>query len=217
MSGNKYKALLFDMDGLIFDTESVYKKSWVYAAEKQGLELPDSLYQTFIGVKDVECERMLSDFYTDKSFDLELFKSVRDKHFHSLRAEGIDFKPGFAELVTAAKAKNYRLALITSSTLPDVKVNFTGSDYLNGFEVVVTAEDVTQGKPNPEGYLKAIKQLGLKAEECVVFEDSNNGMRAGLSASCVCVMVPDLLPAEAEIEQKADHILGSLDQAIALL
>ncbi|GAM77545.1 hypothetical protein JCM19241_4668 [Vibrio ishigakensis] len=51
----------------------------------------------------------------------------------------------------------------------------------------------------------------------MVFEDSNNGMRAGLSAGCVCVMVPDLLPAEAEIEQKADHILGSLDQSIALL
>ncbi|GAM77544.1 HAD-superfamily hydrolase [Vibrio ishigakensis] len=150
MSGNKYKALLFDMDGLIFDTESVYKKSWVYATEKQGLELPDSLYQTFIGVKDVECERMLSDFYTGKSFDLGLFKSERDKHFHSLRAEGIDYKPGFSDLIEVAKAKNYRLALITSSTLSDVKVNFTGSDYLDDFEVVVTAEDVTQGKPNPE-------------------------------------------------------------------
>lgn len=217
MSGNNYKALLFDMDGLIFDTESVYKKSWVYAAEKQGLELPDSLYKTFIGVKDVECERMLSDFYKENAFNLELFKSVRDDHFHALRAQGIAYKSGFAELISAAHSRGYHLALVTSSTLPDVKVNFTGSDYLEGFETVITAEDVTQGKPDPEGYLKAVRRLGLTPEECVVFEDSNNGMRAGLSAGCICVMVPDLLPAEDEIKQKAHHILGSLEQAIELL
>ncbi len=96
------KAVLFDMDGLIFDTESIYKQSWQYAATEQGLTITDDFYQQFIGVQDPECERILSEHFHD-AIDMPRYKAVRDEHFHNLRNQGIALKPGFNALFYAIK------------------------------------------------------------------------------------------------------------------
>ncbi len=146
------KALLFDMDGLIFDTESVYKKSWQYAAEQMGFELTDDYYQGFIGVQDPDCERMLCE-HLGEGFDLEAYKVIRDQHFRKAREKGVDYKRGFHELFKTAKERNLVTALVTSSHLPEVKHNFLNSDYLEQFDTVITAENVANGKPRPDCYI----------------------------------------------------------------
>lgn len=206
------KAVLFDMDGLIFDTESIYKLSWQYAASEQNLDLSDDFYQQFIGVQDPECERILAEYFQD-ALDLSRYKQVRDDHFHRLRSNGIALKPGFDQLFQDIKRRGLATAIVTSSHLSEVNYNFTTSDYLPQFDLVITAEDVERGKPCPDCYQMAYTRLGFKAEECLVLEDSNNGVIAALAAGCPVVMVPDLVPPSDEVNTEA-IVLNSLEQVI---
>ncbi len=195
-------AVLFDMDGLIFDTESVYKQSWQYAALEQGIEISDDFYQQFIGVQDSECETMLLDYFQER-IDMPRYKRVRDTHFHNLRGQGIALKPGFDALFSEIKQRNLTTAIVTSSSLHDVKYNFSHSNYLEQFDLIITAEDVKYSKPNPEGYQRAYHKLGYRADQCLVLEDSNNGIKAALGAGCHAIMIPDLLP---PLEELKPHI-----------
>ncbi len=207
--------LLFDMDGLIFDTESVYKLSWQHAANNQGLVLSDDFYQHFLGVQDGQCESMMQERF-GSALNLEQFKKERDTHFHQSRENGIAYKLGFEQLFQSLKSKNLRCALITSSPLRDVKHNFKNSGYLEQFEVVITSEDVKNSKPAPDGYLMACDKLNVTPQECLVLEDSHNGALSGLNAGCQVIMVPDLLPPDKELIDKVT-VVKSLDQVIGLL
>ncbi|KGR34679.1 CbbY family protein [Vibrio campbellii] len=209
------KAVLFDMDGLIFDTESIYKQSWQYAATEQGLTITDDFYQQFIGVQDPECERILAEHFQD-AIDMPRYKAVRDEHFHNLRNQGVALKPGFDALFYAIKQHGLLTAIVTSSHLPEVKHNFSGSTYLAQFDLVITAEDVERGKPNPDCYQMAYRHLGVDAKQCLVLEDSNNGIKAALAAECHAVMIPDLLPPLPELKDKI-IIKASLEEVIPLL
>ncbi|PSU35602.1 HAD family hydrolase [Photobacterium lutimaris] len=206
---NEVKAVLFDMDGLIFDTEGLYKACWQYAAEEQGLVLTDEDYQSFIGVQDVECERRITVKFGE-ALDLERFCQVRDNMFNAEQGKGIPFKPGFSKLFAHSKQKGLKCALVTSSPLKKAKHHFAGTDYFSQFDVVVTAEDVKNGKPAPDCYLMACAQLDIGPANCLVLEDSNNGMRSGLEAGCQAIMIPDLLIPAAEVERRATSICTSL-------
>ncbi|WP_049534626.1 HAD family hydrolase [Vibrio harveyi] len=209
------KAVLFDMDGLIFDTESIYKQSWQYAATEQGLAITDDFYQQFIGVQDPECERILAEHF-QQAIDMPRYKAVRDEHFHRLRDQGIALKPGFDSLLRAIKQRGLLTAIVTSSHLPEVKHNFNNTEYLTQFDLVITAEDVERGKPNPDCYQMAYHHLGIDAKESLVLEDSNNGIKAALAAECHAVMIPDLLPPLQEFKDKV-IIKASLEEVIPLL
>ncbi|PMP07015.1 haloacid dehalogenase [Vibrio breoganii] len=209
------KAVLFDMDGLIFDTEFVYKQSWQFAAQEQGLRITDDFYQKFIGVQDPECERILAEHFGSK-MDITRYCMVRDKHFHALRDKGIAYKPGYDALFNAIKQRGLKMAIVTSSHLPEVQHNFRDSEYLADYDLVITAENVARGKPNPDCYQMAYQKLGLEAEQCLVLEDSNNGVQAGLDAGCHVAMIPDLLPPKEDFLHKV-RVLKQLDEVIEIL
>ncbi|GAK84682.1 mannitol operon repressor [Vibrio ponticus] len=209
------KAILFDMDGLIFDTEAIYKQSWQYAAQEQQLDLSDEFYQRFIGVQDPDCEQMLGQHF-GKQIDMARYIKVRNQHFHHQRQAGVALKPGFVELLHAIKQLGLTTAIVTSSQRPEVEFNFAPTPYLSQFDLIISAEDVALGKPHPDCYLLACQRLGLAANECLVLEDSNNGIRAALAAGCQAVMIPDLLPPESELVCDIT-ICQSLTEVIALL
>ncbi|ORT48235.1 hypothetical protein ST37_18625 [Vibrio sp. qd031] len=211
-----YRAALFDMDGLIFDTERNIKSAWQKAAQLQSLNIEDEFYSNFIGVKDVECEGMLKEYFLNADFSLDKFIVDRDGLMVAQKNNATEVKRGFDALFHHLLNQQIKLALVTSSSLSQVQHHFKGYHYLPDFNMVVTGDDVVKGKPNPECYIRAIQGLNVKAEHCVVLEDSNNGMRAGLAAKCDCVMVPDLTTPNSAIREKATAILSSLEQAIAL-
>lgn len=210
------KAILFDMDGLIFDTEGLYKKSWQHAVSEQSLLLPDEYYQHFIGVQDAECEQLLQMKFADQ-LDMPRFRKTRDTILAAEREKGIAYKTGFEVLFSYLQERKFKCALVTSSALPEVEYHFTGSDYLSLFDAVITAEKVKKGKPAPDCYRMASEQLGIDPAECLVLEDSNNGMRAGLAAGCYAVMIPDLLQPAADVAQRATAVLGSLAEVSQFL
>ena len=206
----EFKAALFDMDGLIFDTEVIYKTSWKLAAAEQGLVIEDSFYQTLIGTQDAECERRLIDYFEGR-LNLERFKQVKNRDLHARREQGVDYKQGFDKLFALLQKKGVKCALVTSSALPEVKHNFGQSGHLEKFDIVITSEDVENGKPHPDCYMMACEQLGIEPGKCLVLEDSNNGIRSGLDAGCVTAMIPDLLPPNETIRQESHYILESLN------
>jgi beta-phosphoglucomutase-like phosphatase (HAD superfamily) len=205
----KIKAVLFDMDGLIFDTEGLYKETWQHAAREQGLELSDAFYQNFIGVQDAECESLLLIKFSEK-LNMARFRRVRDSMLSAERAKGIVYKCGFEELFSELKNRNFKSALVTSSALPLVQHHFAGFDYLSLFDVVITSENVKNGKPAPDCYLMACAQLNISPSESLVLEDSNNGMRAAIGAGCNAIMIPDLLPPDSDVAQRATSIVSNL-------
>lgn len=211
-----YKAVLFDMDGLIFDTERFYKMSWQVAAKEQGFEISEALYSRFIGTPDPECEAMLSEHFADM-IDMARYKLTRDQHFHQKRKQGVALKGGFHDLFLFLQTNKIKLALVTSSHKPEVDFNFSHSDYLDKFDTIVTAEDVIQGKPHPDCYLLACERLEVNPAECLVLEDSNNGVVAGYQAGCEVIMVPDLLPPNELVKTYVRAVCHSLEEVLLRL
>lgn len=208
-------AVLFDMDGLIFDTEWVYKQSWQQAAQALGFPISEALYKTFIGVQNPECERILLREFGDH-FPVESFREQREARFEVIRdQQGIAEKAGFTQLMRDLADSAIRTALVTSSSHGEVTTNFRQRPELDQFETLVTAESVTRGKPHPDCYLLACERLSLAPQHCLVLEDSNNGMRSALSAGCQAIMVPDLLGPEADVEDGALAIVESLVEVMA--
>lgn len=142
----KIKAVLFDMDGLIFDTEGICKTSWQNAVSEQGLVLTDDYYQRFIGTQDVQCEQLLVDAFGER-LDMARFRLVRDTMLEAERKKGVKFKAGFEDIFSELKGRSLQCALVTSSALPQVEHHFAGSDYLQYFNTIITAEKVENGKP----------------------------------------------------------------------
>lgn len=207
----KIKAVLFDMDGLIFDTEGICKTSWQNAVSEQGLVLTDDYYQRFIGTQDVQCEQLLVDAFGER-LDMARFRLVRDTMLEAERKKGVKFKAGFEDIFSELKGRSLQCALVTSSALPQVEHHFAGSDYLQYFNTIITAEKVENGKPAPDCYRMACEQLDIDPVHCLVLEDSNNGMRAGLNAGCHAVMIPDLLGPDADVAERATAVIASLSE-----
>lgn len=209
-------AVAFDMDGLIFDTEAVHREAWQTAGRALGYPISDALYQKFIGVTTRECEQMLIETFGHK-FPLDDFRSSRNHLREEIVArEGLLFKNGFDELIQFFKRTGVMLALATSSTHEEVIWNFSNTDYLNNFDLIVTGDDVMNGKPNPEIYFMTAKKLNIQPGQLLVLEDSNNGMKAAIAAGAVAVMVPDLEHPEVDVINGAFAIVNDLKSVIDL-
>ncbi len=209
--------IAFDMDGLIFDTEGLYKQAWQNAAAKLAYPIDDELYEKFIGVPNDKCERMLLQKFGG-DFPLQEFRQEwKQNHVAILERDGITIKPGFEHLMRFLAQKSLPLAVATSSLRQELIWNFRNTNYLTWFSTIVTREDLHHGKPDPEIYLLVAKKMSLKPENLLALEDSNNGMRAAIAAGTIAVMIPDLLPPENDIKKGAFAIVNSLQDVIDLV
>ncbi|SHG95048.1 HAD family hydrolase [Ferrimonas marina] len=209
-------AVLFDMDGLIFDTERSYRQAWHYAAKEQGFELDDALYLSMIGMPRTQSEPKLARAL-GPGLDLPRYRQQRDAHFRQLQRQGIPFQAGFEPLFQRLTACQIPTALVTSSRMVDVEENFAQRPYLSQFATTVTCEQVQRGKPDPEPYQLACQRLRLAPAQCLVVEDSNNGIRSGLAAGCRTAMVPDLQAPDSDVQAQVHHLLDSLEQLLPTL
>lgn len=206
-----FAAALFDMDGLIFDTEKKLKQCWQQAANRQGLNLTDDDYQTFVGTKDSECEIFIQRLFGEK-VNMAQYIQDRDQLYSQIKTTPPELMSGFKALFTQLQHRNIPCALVTSSSRQDVEFNFSTTDYLKKFTVIVTGDDVKKGKPDPECYQLACQQLGVLPAHGIVFEDSNQGMKSAHLAGCQAIMIPDLVPANAESLQSASYVAKDLNQ-----
>ncbi|MBP3339701.1 MAG: HAD family phosphatase [Lachnospiraceae bacterium] len=187
----KIEAVLFDMDGLVLDTEKLYTRFWVEAANalgypmtvKQGLGMR-SLNRTYGAAK------LKSYFGEDVDYD-----QVRNKRIELMDAfvekEGVYLKKGINELLIYLKDNNIKTAIATSSPIERTIKYLSSVNMDKRFDELVSGYMVEKGKPEPDIYLYAAKKLGVNPENCMVLEDSPAGILSGYKAGCIPVIVPD--------------------------
>ncbi len=208
------RGVCFDMDGIIFDTEPLYKTAWQQAGQEFGYEINDNLYNQFIGLSTAECEKLLVDHFGPDFPVLDFHKRWQKIRQQKIEQESVSYKPGFVELIQFLKARDLKLGLATSSTRFEVETNFKNSEYLDYFDCVITSEEVTRGKPDPEIYLLIANRLGVEPRQLMVLEDSINGMQAAIAAGTIAVMIPDMLPPSPDIVESAYKIFHSLNEVM---
>jgi beta-phosphoglucomutase-like phosphatase (HAD superfamily) len=190
--------VVFDMDGLLIDTEAVWRDVQMAEAAAQGLDLPLDVIFSLIGQRWQANRRILQDHF-GPDFDVETFIAVvSQRHAATCRA-GISLKTGVIELLDLLDVLGLPRAIATSSDRQVVVERLGPGGLLHRFHAVITNEDCAEGKPHPEPYLNAVRTLGLTPADCLALEDSYNGVRSAHAAGMMTVMVPDLLPPTEEI------------------
>jgi HAD superfamily hydrolase (TIGR01509 family) len=210
------EAVLFDMDGLLLDTEAVYIRAYGAAAGTFGIEMPVALCHAMVGVPTIECEKLIQDHY-GPAFEVDRFQLCFREHAERMIAEEVPVKPGAPELLDYLAGRGLPLAIATSSRAATVDRHLGLAGLRRHFAAVATRYDVARGKPHPDVYLEAARRLGVAPQRCIAFEDSPIGLSAAHAAGTMAIMVPDLLQPSAEIRAKCVAVLPDLHAALALL
>ena len=216
MFGKPIEAVLFDMDGLLIGTEAVYMEAMQASARSMGTEMPLAFCHSMIGIPSRECRVMIQNFY-GPDFRLDLFDKGVNVHVHAVLDAHVPIKPGAVEILDFLAERGLPLALATSSSRRTVERHLGKAGLLDRFHAVAARDDVERGKPHPDLYLEAARRLGVPAQHCVAFEDSNNGLTAAHAAGTMAIMVPDILPPTPEVRAKCLTVLPDLHEALRLL
>lgn len=211
------KALLFDMDGLIFDSEKVVQRSWNMAGDTLGYgNLGKHIYNT-LGMNAKSRGEYFKGVFGEE-FPYDKFRDLARENFYAIVGEeGLAIKAGASELIHYAKQLGYRMAVVTSSRKPYVEEMFKRAELYEYFDIFVCGDMVTKSKPNPEIYEKACKLLGVRPEASVAFEDAPAGVEAAAAAGVEVIMVPDLVQPNRETRHKTWRVITTLDEAIDIL
>lgn len=212
----KVRAVVFDMDGLIFNTEEIYRDAVMAVAADGGHDLPLSFYLSTIGMP-LEATRTAFNERCGANFDFDLFWTAALNRFDELAKMQLAVKAGAIELLDVLDRVGLPRAIATSSRHGDVQRNL-GIHALTGrFHTIVADGDYARGKPHPEPFLKAAERLGVEPQSCVALEDSYHGVRAASGAGMMTIMVPDLFPATAAMEELCVGIVPDLHAVCALM
>jgi HAD superfamily hydrolase (TIGR01509 family) len=202
------RAVVFDMDGLLVDSERTTRHVWQASTADCGFTLSDEMYLTLIGLGSEEADQVLAVHFGER-FVVSSFRERRVARMRDLLASGgAPFKPGAREILAWVAGLGIPLALATSSARQEVRDRL--GDVVRVFATVTTREDVARGKPSPDIYLAAATGLGVEPADCLALEDSFAGVRAAAAAGMPVLMVPDLALPTAEIADLAAAVFPSL-------
>ena len=205
------RAILFDMDGLLFDTERTAGVMLNAATQKQGITLTDEQWTQMLSKSLRTINDMLTAWYGDR-IDLARFaQDWYDVTLDHMRAHGMPVMKGAEALLPALRARGLKLAICTSNMTYVVRDYLELAGWTHYFDAVVAGDTLTHHKPHPEVFLTAAAQLGVTPDECVGVEDSVNGVKAIRAAGMTSVMVPDVFPYTDDLAPYVDHCLTSLE------
>ena len=210
------EAVVFDMDGLLVDTEALIRDLTMELAPRFGAQLPHEVFVRMVGLPVPESNAVArAHFGADYPLDA-LWAAVDERLFAACEV-GVALKTGVVELLDHLEALRIPRAIATSSSHASVRRTLGPSGILPRFDAVIAAGDYARGKPNPDPFLAAAARLGARPTRCLALEDSHNGVRAAHAAGMMTVMVPDLLEATDEMRAKCLAIAESLHDVRELL
>lgn len=211
------EAVIFDMDGLIFDSERIVQRSWNIAGEELGYgRIGDHIYHT-LGFNVKRREKYFKSVYGE-DFRMAEFGVLTSKAFHEITAaEGLGVKPGVRELLEFLKLHGIKRAVATSSRREYSTNILTEAGLWDYFDGAVFGDMVENAKPDPEIYLKACEKIGADPVKSIALEDSPAGIRAAHAAGMTPIMIPDLVEPDAEIRKLYYKKFQTLNQVIELL
>lgn len=208
--------ILFDMDGVLFDTERLAQKGWQLAAEQLGIPVSEDFLSHLRGTNVADSRALYKSWFGRDDYDEA--RAIRVAYADQVIArEGVPVKPGVHALLEELRRRDIPAAL-ASGTARDRAMGYLRSAGIDKyFASAVCGDEVLHAKPEPDIFLRAARSLGLDPRRCMVIEDSPNGIRAGHAAGCFTVMVPDLNPPTPELAQLYDACVPSLLDVIPLL
>lgn len=206
------KAVVFDMDGVLFDTERLCMDGWKKVARDQGIEGMEEVSIQCIGrnghdTKAYVLEKMGQDFPYD-----QFRNQVSEWFWKEIEQKGLPIKPGVNKLLQLLQEKGFRIGLASSTKRESVMAHLEQAKLTGFFSVVVTGDMVTHSKPQPDIYLLACERLGVSPKEAYAIEDSPNGIRSAYAAGMKPVMVPDLIAPDKEMRDLSFLICGDLPE-----
>ena len=211
------EAIVFDMDGLLFDTERLCMQAWDYAGERLGIGRAGYMALRTLGMTLPAAQQVWRETFGDY-FDQEAFlRYSKDYLEQYYREHPVPVKPGAKELLAALRGTPYRLAVASSSSADTVRHHLNDAGMLEDFPVVISGDQVTCSKPDPEIYLRACEALHAAPADCLALEDSRNGLHAAARAGCRPVMIPDLWQPDEETKALLFARLDSLHEVLPLL
>ena len=203
-SSRTFRAAIFDMDGLILDSERTVLKCWEAVGQKYGFPDIETYGISVIGKNKTATIEEFERVYGEPGDRYE--KEMR-KVYLSME---VPLKPHTIELLSAMKSAGMKIAIASSSTREEVTTQLTKLGAFQFFDAAVCGDQVTKSKPDPEIFLLACDALGVKPEESLGLEDSFNGVRACKASGLFTIMVPDIIQPDDEMKGLADIILPSL-------
>ena len=211
------RAVVFDMDGLMLDTEPIYKAAWQAASAELGHDLADEFYAQFVGRPNDDCERLLFERFGPE-FPFDRFRARwRELWDADAAANGIRTKPGLIELLTLLETLKIPFAIATSSEAAETDFCLRAAGLDGRFPVRVTRDQIAHGKPAPDIYLEAARRLQIDPAQCVALEDSEAGILSASRAGMVPLLIPDGAPPSTTASSTAFQVLPSLAHVPAVL
>ncbi|WP_326541551.1 HAD family hydrolase [Pseudorhodoferax sp.] len=206
-------AALFDMDGLLIDSEASIMRAWLQVAQRLDAELTPGVYLTLIGRAAPDAFAVLAKVFGGRS-RFELARSMVLAELDATPAGArFPLKAGALELLAALAARGIPCAVASSSAREEIDARLTAVGVRQYFAAAAGGDEVARGKPDPAVYQLAASRLGVAPALCVAFEDSHNGARAALAAGARLVLVPDLLQPGDDLRAQALAVLASLAEA----
>ncbi len=210
------RAVVFDMDGLLIESERLYRDSFLAASDEGGHGMKVETYQKVCGSPwDVITGTIFADYGAD--FPIDSFRDAWLRHLGVMMADGVALKPGVVEILDLLDSLDIRRAIATSSRHDSVTRHLGAYDLLKRFDTIVARGDYTEPKPAPMPYLTAARRLSLDPGRCLALEDSYSGVRSATSAGMMTIMVPDVAPPTEEMREKCVAVASDLNAVAAML
>jgi HAD superfamily hydrolase (TIGR01509 family) len=206
---DRIDAVIFDMDGLLFDTERIYVTAIMGASRAVGFDISEQFCHTMIGIPGKECDLMIQEHF-GSTFPMTDYLTECRARIASMVEAGIPLKSGALDLIDHLSRRDIPTAVATSSSRKTAMRYLLKAGLLERFSVVITRDEVRHGKPSPDLFVKAAADLGIDPGHCLSLEDSHAGIRSAHAAKTMPIMVPDIVQPSDEIRAMCIAVVDSL-------
>lgn len=212
-----FSAIIFDLDGLVLDTETTFIRAWKQAAEQMSFNFPESFYESLSGLDGKTVMEKLSQ-YAGSDFDLSYFQQLSGTCWHqSVQQYGIPKKKGFDELLSVIQQQKIPFCLATNSHEKNARECLAFANLDNTFDIIISAEHVKHAKPHPDIFLHTAARLQQPIAHCLVLEDSFTGIQAAAAAGAQNVLIPSILPVYPQLLALSDHVFTHLGEVAKIM
>ncbi|MDP5104452.1 MAG: HAD family phosphatase [Erythrobacter sp.] len=215
MPFQRVAAVIFDMDGLLFDTERLYAEAMMAAAVEMGASLKPAAIHRTIGLPAADCGDIWAEYFPP-DFDVDAFWLASSANFKMQAETRLTLKAGAIELLDLLENLNLPRAIATSSDRATVDHHLDKAGIAERFNAIIAFGDYAEGKPHPAPYIAAATRLDVDPAICLALEDSYNGVRSAAAAGMITIMVPDLLEATQEMHELSLQVVRDLHDVCAL-
>ncbi len=203
---------IFDMDGVLFDTEKIYQSIWFQLAKERGIELDASFTKLISGTSGEAAANAIKEHYNVS--DPKIISDECSRRMLEAVKHNIDVKKGVVKILEFFNKQGIKCVVASGSNKEQIINNLKISNLSKYFDEVVGGDELKRGKPDPDIFLLALKKIGCESSKCLVFEDSFNGIKAAHAANTIPIMVPDLVEPTEEIIKLCKAVYVDMVEAL---